>query len=326
MKEIVALEEHGIPVDCTSHSKYSQLTKNIGRGYDSFWTQWAVGGAEFSDLPMVRPPEEDLYYDFFKAKHTTKYLESYVDHQKHGDMTLRSRIRLGTEVQSVNKRGESWIVMTKDKVTGAENSLSTTKLMVASGLTSIPNMPSLPGKEDFGGPMLHQDIFGSSKILTLPDINKITVLGGGKSSADMVYESVKAGKNVTWLLKETNTTGPGFFFSPKGKGPYKNAVEIGMTRIAGSFAPTFLTIGSWWPRFLHTTKWGVKLMAGFWNAVNDEALKEANYEGRKNKGGFEKLKPQSPYVPIHLKEKMSDSKQDLLAKRNWWLVEPCGFL
>jgi hypothetical protein len=106
-------------------------------------------------------------------------------------------------------------------------------------------MPSLPGRHDFLGQVLHQDGFGSSNILTSPEIRNITVLGGGKSSADMVYESVKAGKTVSWILKASDTTGPGFFLSPEGAGPYKNAFEIGMTRLAATLTPSNMNGINW---------------------------------------------------------------------------------
>jgi len=70
------------------------------------------------------------------------------------------------------------------------------KLIVASGLTSEPYMPTLPGKEKFDGPIIYQEAFGSSSILNSSDIKSICVLGGGKSSADMIYAAVTAGKKV----------------------------------------------------------------------------------------------------------------------------------
>ena len=39
------------------------------------------------------------------------------------------------------------------------------------------------------------------------------------SLTDMVYAAAKAGKTVTWVFKASDITGPGFFLSPKGKGP-----------------------------------------------------------------------------------------------------------
>ncbi|KAM0140659.1 hypothetical protein ACHAO1_002345 [Botrytis cinerea] len=267
---------------------------NSRRGYESFWTQWTVGTAEFSDLPMSRPPEEDIYYEFFKAKYTTKYLENYVDTHRYGDTTLRDRIKLATEVRSLLKKDGKWMIETVDMISGSSDTWKTTKLIVASGLHSIPNMPSLPGKELFGGPILHQNDFGSSNILTSPDIQRITVLGAGKSSADMVYSAVKAGKTVSWIIKASDTNGPGFLLSPKGKGPYKNAFEVGLTRIVATFVPSFLNGNSWWTWFLHSTKYGVKMMNAFWGAVDNETRKDADFKGRKNLQGFEKLNPQSP--------------------------------
>lgn len=79
----------------------------------------------------------------------------------------------------------------------------------------------------------------------------------------MVYAAVKTAKTVTWVFKASDTTGPGFFFSPKGKGPYKNAFEIGMTRLAATFTPSVMNRETWWTRFLHGFKYGVKLMHSF---------------------------------------------------------------
>lgn len=59
---------------------------------------------------MRRPPEEDIYYEFFKAKYTTQYLEDYVDQHQFADRFLRERIRFGFEVQSVKKESQAWTI------------------------------------------------------------------------------------------------------------------------------------------------------------------------------------------------------------------------
>lgn len=242
---------------------------------------------------MPRPPDEDIYLEFFKAKHTTKYLNDYVDSHIYSGKTLRDRVRLSTEVQSVQKIDGTWTVISKERETLRQHTFQTAKLIVASGLTSIPNMPVLPGRDDFLGQILHQDGFGSSNCLTSPEVKDITILGGGKSSADMVYESVKAGKNVSWILKATDTAGPGFFLSPKGAGPYKNAFEIGMTRLAASFTPSFMNGVNWWTSLLHSSSYGPKLMAGFWKSVDTKARTEADFQ-RESLKDFDKLSPHSP--------------------------------
>lgn len=252
-----------------------------------------MGAAEFSDQAMPRPPDEDLYHEFFKAKHTTNYLESYVDLHSYDARTLRDRIRFSIEVKSVLKEDGKWIVEAAGRNNGLQQTYSTTKLIVANGLTSIPKMPSLPGREDFQGQVLHHEDFGSSNVLTYPKVQKITILGGGKSSADMAYEAVKAGKTVSWILKASNTTGPGFIVPSKGKGPYNNAFENGMTRIAAAFMPSFMNGMNWWTKLLHSTKIGVKLMSFFWGTVDTDARKDTNF-ARESLQGFEKLETQSP--------------------------------
>lgn len=158
---------------------------------------------------------------------------------------MRSRIRFGIEVHSVRKIDGVWVVSASEEACGNPETSHCSKLMVASGLTSVPYIPALPGKEKFGGPIIHQEAFGSSDILSSPPIQTITMLGSGKSSADMIYAAVKAGKSVNWVFKATDITGPAFFLLPKGKGPYKNAFKIGMTRLAATFTPSSLNGETW---------------------------------------------------------------------------------
>lgn len=246
--------------------------------------------AEYSDTAMPDPPVEDIYFDTFKAKYTTQYLESYVDKQIFAGKSLRERIKFGFEVQNVKKVDRQWVISGKENGSEARTYYAS-KVVVASGLTSVPNLPKLPNDEQFEAPIIHQGDFGQSSVLSSPDIKDITVLGGSKSSADMVYASVKAGKSVSWIIRVPGT-GPGFFLSAKGIGPYRNAIAIGSTRIASTLSPNFFN-DNWWTRFLHTTKWGVKLATGFWKSITEDINKVADFE-RPGTKGFEKLKPQTP--------------------------------
>lgn len=115
----------------------------------------------------------------------------------------------------------------KSAVTSTQEILETEKLVLASGNTSIPSMPALQGRQLFHGPIVHNVDFGSSDVLTDPSVQRITVLGGGKSSADMAYAAVKAGKKVSWIVRRSGT-GPAHFMSIEGVGPYKGAFDLGM--------------------------------------------------------------------------------------------------
>jgi dimethylaniline monooxygenase (N-oxide forming) len=244
-------------------------------------------------MRMTRPPEEDIYYEFFKAKHTTQYLEDYVDRHSFAGRSLRERIIFGFKVQTIRKLDGTWVV------SGEQNAQKTTtfncpKLIIASGTTSTPNLPDLPGKAKFEAPVIHQETFGESAVLSSADIRKVTVVGGGKSAADMVYVAVKAGKSVSWVIRASGT-GPGFLLSPKGKGPYKNAFEIGSTRVASTISPSILNPDNWWTRFLHGTDRGRKLVNLIWNGADKENREEADYDGRTGAmKGFENLKPLTP--------------------------------
>jgi len=207
--------------------------------------------AEFSDMPMKRPPEEDCKSDCFKAKYTTQYLESYVDHMLHAGRSLRDRIQFGIHVQSIEKIGNNWLLSCKDS---ADQSVvfSASKLMVANGENSLPSVPDIPGAESFGGLVLHSEKFGESSVISDDKIQHITVIGAGKSAADIVYEGAKAGKTISWIIRKTGT-GPGFFAPLDMKTPYRNSVEAAMTRIMSSLQLSLLNRDGWWSWFLHST-------------------------------------------------------------------------
>lgn len=252
-----------------------------------------MGTADFSDMRMARPPEEDIYYEFFKAKHTTQYLEEYVDRHSFAGQSLRERIRFGFKVQTIRKLDGTWVVSGEQNAK-KKTTFHTPKVIIASGTTSTPNLPNLPKKENFEAPVIHQEAFGESSVLSSADLQKVTVVGGGKSAADMVYASVKAGKSVSWVIRASGT-GPGFLLSPKGKGPYKNAFEMGSTRVASTLSPSILNPDNWWTRFLHGTDRGRKLVKSIWNGADEENREEADFDGRKGAvKGFENLKPLTP--------------------------------
>ena len=137
-------------------------------------------------------------------------MEDYVDHHRFANQSLRDRIRFGFKVNTIKKPGNLWIVA------GEKTAFRAAKVIVATGLTSTPNMPELPGKDHFEAPVIHQESYGQSSILSSSNLQKVTVIGGGKSAADMVYASVKAEKSVSWIIRASGT-GPAFFVCPKGK-------------------------------------------------------------------------------------------------------------
>ena len=244
---------------------------------------------------MACPPDEDTYYEFFKSKHTTRYLEKYIDHHSFAGQSLRDRICSNFTVDSITKLEGKWVISGRDSSTAVKE-FCATKVIVASGLTSVPNIPPFPGEDLFEGTILHQLDFGQSRILTSPQVKHVTVLGGAKSAADMVYESVKAGKSVSWVIRASGT-GPGFFSSAesnaKSSGPYKNQHEIASTRMAATLTPTFFE-DSWWMKFLHGTRVGMRIVDNVWTRIDSEVRKLMRSAVSEALEGFENLEHHTP--------------------------------
>ncbi|KAE8446489.1 hypothetical protein EG329_011952 [Mollisiaceae sp. DMI_Dod_QoI] len=273
--------------DPTRSTDFEIIIVGAGRLYPGFWTQWTVGIAEFADMPMERPLEEDCRNDCFKAKYTTAYLEKYVDEKHHAGRSLRDRVQFGIQVKMIKKVNEKWnISCINDE--GKEVVFKAEKLMLANGENSLPNVPDLPGKETFDGVVIHSQDFGESKIISREGIQHVTVLGAGKSGADIIYEAVKAGKTVTWIVSE-NGTGPGFFAPVDIKTPYRNVVEANQTRVMSTLQPSITLPQNWWTWFLHNTWIGIWLVTSIFKLMDNEVKKRANYKGRESTKGFELL-------------------------------------
>ncbi|KAF2111413.1 flavin-binding monooxygenase-like protein-like protein [Lophiotrema nucula] len=263
------------------------------RNYPGFWTQWAFSVAEYADMKMSKPPDDDYHHSVFRSIHTTKYLEDYVDHIRIAGSTLRDRMRFSTSVQSVTKVDGRWRIA----CTTSEGDLivSAHRVMVANGQFSQPRVPDFLGRDTFTGSIIHSIDFGQCDVLTNSKIQHIMVLGGGKTSGDMVYEAVKAGKTVSWVIRETgpDSTGPGFFMPIDIPTGYGSAGIAAQTRVMSSLQPCYLLRDSWWTRFLHGTSIGVKLVKWVFGQAEAQMQKRAAYKTRPSTKGFEKLQPEN---------------------------------
>ena len=261
-----------------------------------FWSQVGLRIAEFSDAPLRLPPNEETYHDIFKAKHVTKYLDDYVDDHVYSGKSLRDRIIFDFPVSNITKIGDIWIISRKSATEGSTPKVRARRLMVASGMTSEPNMPVLPQSITYKGLLIHQKDFGQSSVLSSLTVERIVVLGAGKSAADMVYAAAKAGKTVSWVIRKSGT-GPPAFIDIKGRGAYKNASEIGHTRLMVTMAPSCFTEPTLLSRFVHESRLGRLIGRKVWRNADRDIHQEANYHRRSGAlKGYEKLEPSSTYV------------------------------
>lgn len=231
---------------------------------------------------MARPPEDDCYHDFYRAKYTTEYLHRYCERKDARGRTLRDGMIFNVDIDSIRKSDDIWVIRS-----GAE-AFFTPILLIATGLCSLPNMPSLPGRDRFAGSIVHAEAFGESNIMEDPNITRLLVIGAGKSSADVVYEGAKRGKEAHWVIRTTGT-GPPFFASGKGKGPFRNAFEAAHTRIVASLSPSIFNADNGWTRFLQSSRLGRWLVERILTRQDQAIRDEANYHGRDRSKGFDKL-------------------------------------
>ena len=245
--------------------------------------------AEFSDTPLIRPRDEDVYQAFFPASYVTAYLEKYIDSHVYNGQSLRSRIKFGFRVEEVKKLGNTWMLSCNRR----SMPIAAIRLIVATGLTSMPNVPGLPNQDAFHGPIAHQKDFGQLASLNSADVTNLSILGGGKSAADMVYALAKGGRNVSWIIRKRGS-GPAAHAPAKGNAIYQNANELLYNRFSSSFSPsvfqsTLLT------RFLHGSRIGRRVTSLIWSRIDWSYREIADYErvdGEKN--GFALLEPDTP--------------------------------
>ncbi|OQO13063.1 hypothetical protein B0A48_02527 [Cryoendolithus antarcticus] len=262
------------------------------RSYPGFWSQSGTRVAGFHDLPMTSPPPERSYKSSQDSKLVSKYLEDYASVRG-----VRERCDFKCSVGSIAKNGSLWQVTCK---TDRQGTLYYgRKLIMATGLFTQPRIPPFQDRKVFEGPIVHQKDWGSSGIFTSEEPSKashthVTVLGGSKSAADIVYTAAidkHHRRTVNWLIRDT---GPGALslLPAQGLGKYEHITELGTTRIisALSFANPWLP-ENWWSWFLHKTWIGERLMDFIWNKQLDDATASAKYDTRRGAlPGFRDLK------------------------------------
>lgn len=242
-----------------------------------------LGTYEFSDFPMdasfgVKPGEH------IPGHVVQSYLESYADH-----FQFTNRIRLDTRVRSAEHKPDgSWLLAVSRP--GGEVTIATKKLIMATGITSEPYLPSFQGQEDFSAPLFHcRDLLQYDKVIQ-PD-RRVAVFGGTKSAWDAVYACATSGMQVDWIIRESGH-GP-IWMAPPYVTPLKKWLEkLVTTRLLTWFSPCIWGEASGFGgivrRFLHGTWLGRKIVDGFWTVLASDVLELNAYDKHPE---TKKLKP-----------------------------------
>ncbi|KAF4224523.1 hypothetical protein CNMCM8980_007525 [Aspergillus fumigatiaffinis] len=246
---------------------------------------------EFSDLPMSgnsvlpdgRIPSAAVHA--YLVEYATKY-------------NLIERIRLNTWIENVRREPRAladdnslhWTLT----AAGSQEQLQTKKIIITTGLTSEPLIPSLPGREEFEGEVLHSKALGHPRTvdrISDPSVRHVVVYGGSKSAFDAVYLLLRAGKTVDWVIREEGG-GPSMMTPLSILG--QPSFRLNNSRILPLFSPhPFGPPGeelSWWQRVVHhrSGRWAQFLVIMFWRVMAYLLQRPWGYDASPN---GQRLKP-----------------------------------
>lgn len=237
------------------------------RLYPGLRTNNLLGTYEFSDFPMTCERFGAKPGEHIPGEVVHEYLSQFVDH-----FNLRSRLRLGKRVTAAELLDDGKFLLRLappkyGKPDGPElRSILTDRLVIATGLTSEPHIPSFHGEDKFNREIFHvKELRQRSDSLSAA--REVVVLGGNKSAWDTCYAAAQQGAQVHMVIRPGGG-GPSFLW-PIFISPLKISVQrVAATRIFTWFDPCIWAEHSGWigriRRFLHQTFVGRKLVTHFW--------------------------------------------------------------
>jgi len=228
------------------------------RLYNGLHTNNQLGTFEFTDLDMIG-------FDGIKpgmhmtGKAVHDYLLAYVEKHKLGD-----RFRFKTKVISAEWKGDRWLLDLGDK-----GQVETAKFIVATGLTSRPNLPVLDGQDSFNAPLFHALEVTAKFESVRKTAKRVAVYGGAKSGWDIAYSYASQGTPVDLIIRE-NGKGA-MWLCPPFVTPLKLWLEkLVVTRAVSAMSPCIWARPTWARRFLHGTAIGRRVVDAFWWVLSED--------------------------------------------------------
>ncbi|KAF2451785.1 FAD/NAD(P)-binding domain-containing protein [Karstenula rhodostoma CBS 690.94] len=170
-----------------------------------------------------------------------------------------------------------------------ERQFHTKKLILATGLTSTPNIPSYKGAESYGKPFFHAKDF-CRRADEVKEAKNAVVIGGAKSAYDVAYAMIESGATVDLVIKPD---GNGHvWIAPRKLTPLEHRLDTILNiRALSWFSPC-----PWGHedgfggvrKFLEKTSFGKMLARGFWNVMGNDVLQRNQYDSHPE---LQKLKP-----------------------------------
>lgn len=175
---------------------------------------------------------------------------------------------------------------------GSKSTLLTRKLVVATGLTSEPYMPSFEGQENFRGLRIHSKEL-KPQAENLAQCQNVVVVGGNKSAWDVCYSVARRGGTAHMVIRPSGG-GPGWVWPRRFHwfGWQTSLPKLTVTRIFSLFDPwPFVERGTFWSSvrdILHQSKLGLAVTNTFWRLLGQHLCRVNGYRDHVS---TEKLEP-----------------------------------
>jgi thioredoxin reductase len=183
----IAARLHALGVDTLIVDRHARIGDNWRKRYHSLTLH---NEAHVNHLPFIPfPPSFPTYIPKDKL---ANWFESYVE-------SLELNFWTGTALESgsYDEAQKRWNVTLK-KSDGTTRVMHPRHLIFATGVSSIPYTPKLPGLEDFKGSVVHSGSFANAENWRG---KKVLVLGSGTSGHDVAQELQADGADVTLIQR-----------------------------------------------------------------------------------------------------------------------------
>ena len=183
----IAARLHQLGVDTLIVDRHARIGDNWRKRYHSLTLHNEVHVNHLPYLPF--PPTFPVYIPKDKL---ANWFESYVE-------AMELNFWTGTELVSgsYDDARKEWRVTLK-RSDGSERTMRPRHLIFATGVSSIPFTPDLPGLDDFRGTVAHSGAFKNAKHWKG---RKALVLGSGTSGHDVAQELHAHGADVTMIQR-----------------------------------------------------------------------------------------------------------------------------
>lgn len=258
-------------------------TWSQNRLYPGLKSNNMIGTYEYPDFPMTEEKYGVKPNNHIPGAVLHRYLTDFAKH-----FNFFNAIQFNTRVELVEPNGSNGWRLSVTTPSGPQ-SIETAKLILATGLTSTPNIPVYKNSENFGAPLFHAKDFCREA----PNVGKIknaVVVGGAKSAFDVAYALVLDGAEVDLVIRP-NGQGP-VWIAPPFVTPFKKRLDqLLNVRWMTWFSPCPWGDAGGYSRvrrFLHGSAIGRFLVDTFWKVLAGDVVSANAYDSHPE---LKKLKP-----------------------------------